>query len=48
MMALVVGSILNFGVKVEHIPGECTSLCQPIDVEINMSLKMNICKDWED
>ena len=36
------------GVEVEHIPGECTLLCQPVDVEINKALKMLVHKDLED
>jgi hypothetical protein len=39
MMASVVGLIQELGVEVEHIPGGCTSLCQPIDVGVNRSLK---------
>ena len=42
IMTLVVGSIQNLVVEVEHIPGKCTSLCQPFDVGINRSLKANI------
>ena len=29
MMALVVKMIQELGVEVKHIPGRCTSLCQP-------------------
>ena len=46
-MALVVGSIQNLGVEVEHIPGGCTLLCQPLDVGINRSMELNIHEDWE-
>ena len=45
MMTLV--SIQKLGVEVQHIPGGCSSLCQPVDVKINRSLMANICKDWE-
>jgi hypothetical protein len=31
MMASVVQKIQELGVEVKHIPGECTSLCQPVD-----------------
>ena len=48
MMASVVGSIQNLGVEVEHISGGCASLCQPVDVRINRSLKTYIHKEWED
>ena len=47
-MALVVGLIQNLGVEVKHVPGGCTSLCQPVNVGINKSMKANIHKDWED
>ena len=30
MMTMVVEAIQHLGVKVEHIPGWCTSLCKPI------------------
>ena len=30
MMALVVQMIQELGVEVKHIPGGCTSLCQPV------------------
>jgi hypothetical protein len=32
MMASVVNKITNLGIKVIHIPGRCTGLCQPLDV----------------
>ncbi len=35
MMASVVYKIQELGVEVKHIPGGCTSLCQPVDVEFN-------------
>jgi hypothetical protein len=31
MMGLVVQRIQELGIKVRHIPGGCTSLCQPVD-----------------
>ena len=48
MMASVIGLIQKLGVKVEHIYGGCTSLCQPVVAGINRSTKANIRKDWED
>ena len=48
MMASVIGSIQKLGVEVEHIPVGYTSLCQPVDVGINRSMKANIHEDWED
>ena len=35
MMPTVVSHIQGLGVQVEHIPGGCTGLCQPVDVGIN-------------
>ena len=48
MMTSVVEGIQQLGAEVEHIPGGCISLCQPVDVGINKALKMLIHKDWED
>ena len=48
MSLLVVGSIQELGLEVEHIPSECISLCQPVDVGIIRSSKAVICKDWRD
>jgi hypothetical protein len=39
MMALVVQMIQELGVEVKHIPGGCTSLCQPVDVGFNKPFK---------
>ncbi len=35
MMASVVYKIQELGFEVKHIPGGCTSLCQPVDVGFN-------------
>ena len=48
MMTSVVSAIQNLGVHVEHIPGGCTGLCQPVDVGICKPLKNWITKLWED
>ena len=48
MMASVVHRIQNLGVEVEHIPGGCTSLCQPLDVGLNKPLKSYIKTEWND
>jgi DDE superfamily endonuclease len=48
MMASVVNIIQDMGVQVEHIPGGCTGLCQPIDVGIGKPLKNRVRKEWED
>ena len=47
MMASVVDSIQELGVEVEHIPGGCTCLCQPVDVGINKPFKKRICDLWQ-
>ena len=39
MMNLVSNAIQDLGVEVEHIPGGCTSLCQPVDIRINKPFK---------
>ena len=49
MMASVVHRIQAFlGVEVEHIPGECTGHCQPLNVGLNKPLKVKVlAKEWE-
>ena len=42
MMANVVKACNDPGVKVEHIPGGCTYLCQPVDIGINKPCKSRI------
>ncbi len=42
MMASVVQKIQELGVDVKHIPGGCTSLCQPIDVGINLPFRIEL------
>ena len=44
MMGAVIDCIKNLGI--EHIPGGCTSLCQPVDIDINKPLKNLIHKLW--
>jgi hypothetical protein len=50
MMSSVVGAIENMGVQVEHIPGGCTGLYQPIDVAIGKPVQQlsldNKRKSW--
>ena len=46
MMASVVYKIQELGVKVKHIPGGCTSLCQPVDVGFNKPFKSCVQKMW--
>ena len=35
IMTSVVSKIQDLGVEIEHIPGGCTALCQPVDIGIN-------------
>ena len=46
-MASVVDAIQDLGVEVEHIPGGCTCLCQPVDVGINKPFKKHIRDLWQ-
>lgn len=48
MMASVVSKIQDLGVEVEHIPGGCTALCQPVDIGVNKPFKNRLCDQWED
>ena len=41
-MASVVNEIQELGVEVEHIPGGCMYLCQPVDIGINKPYIRNI------
>jgi hypothetical protein len=45
MMALVVQKIQELGVEVKHIPGGCTSLCQPVNVGFNKPFKDRLRHD---
>ena len=49
MMQSTVNAIEDLGVEVEHIPGGCTSLCQPVDVNVNKPFKSRmrrLCEEW--
>jgi hypothetical protein len=46
MMASVVSTIQELGVEVKHIPGRCTSLCQPVDVGFYKPFKSRVRKMW--
>jgi hypothetical protein len=46
MMASVVSKIQELGVEVKHIPGGCTSLCQPVDVGFDKPFKYRVQKMW--
>ena len=47
MMNSDVNAVQAIGVEVEHIPGGCTSLCQPVDIGINKPFKAFLRKAWE-
>ena len=47
MMASVVEAVQELGVEVEHIPGGCTGLCQPVDVGVNKPFKNRLRNQWE-
>ena len=47
MMSSVVEAMQELGVEVEHIPGGCTGLCQPVDVGVNKPFKNRIRNQWE-
>jgi len=46
MMGSVVQRIQELGIEVRHIPGGCTSLCQPVDVGFNKPFKDCMRKQW--
>jgi transposase len=46
MMSSVVQMIQELGVEVQHIPGGCTSLCQPVDVSFNTPFKDRMRRQW--
>ena len=47
LISSVVDAIQELGVEVEHIPGGCTCLCQPVDVGINKPFKKHIRDLWQ-
>ena len=47
IMSSVVNAVQGLGVEVEHIPGGCTYLCQPVDVGVNKPYKMHLHERWE-
>jgi hypothetical protein len=44
----IVQRVNDLGVEVQHIPGGCTGVCQPVDVGIGKPLKNRITNCWED
>ena len=47
VMASVVNEIQELGVEVEHIPGGCMYLYQPVDIGINKPCKIHMRHQWE-
>ena len=47
MIESVVSKIQELGVEVEHIPGGCTCLVQPVDIGINRPYKHRVKEQWE-
>ena len=48
MIEYVVNIIQDLGCAVEHIPGGCNGLAQPVDVGIGKPLKNRVRRHWED
>jgi hypothetical protein len=46
MMASVVTRIQELGIEVKHVPGGCTSLCQPVNVGFNKPFKDHVRWQW--
>ena len=41
IMGAIINRIKVLGIEIQHIPGGCTYLCQPVDVGVNR-------EQWED
>ena len=48
LMTTVTRQIESLGIEVDHIPGGCTGLAQPIDVGIGKPFKNRVRHKWED
>ena len=48
LMSSVVHAIQDLGIEVDHIPGGCTGLVQPLDMGVNKPLKNRIRRKWEE
>ena len=48
LMSSVVHATQDLGIEVDHIPGGCTGLVQPLDVGVNKHLKNWIRRKWEE
>ena len=47
-MSSVVHAIQDLGIEVDHIPGGCTGLVQPVDIGVNNPLKNQIRRKGEE
>ena len=45
---MLILTIQDLGIEVDHIPGECTDLVQPLDMGVNKPLKNWIRRKWEE
>jgi len=48
MLTYVVTEIQKLVIEVQHIPGGCTSHCQPVDVGFNKPFKNHIQCKWHE
>ena len=48
LMSSVVHSMQGLRIKVDHVPGGCTGLVQPLDKGVNNPLKNRIRRKWEE
>ena len=48
LMTTVTRQIETLGIEVDHIPGGCMGLAQPIDIEIGKHFKNRVQHKWED
>ena len=46
VMASVANEIQDLGVEVAQIPGSCTYLCHPVDIDINKPYKKHMRYQW--
>jgi hypothetical protein len=48
MASIIVQKVQELGVEVQHIPGGCTGVCQPVDVGIGKPFKNHVTHCWEE
>jgi hypothetical protein len=46
IMGSVVNAIRSLRCEVQHIPGGCTGICQPVDVDYNKPFKSQVRASW--